>query len=153
VFCGTGASPLMRSSERQKDIKMTTNDTRAPVVLVEQLRLKVSFNDYTAVARALAERIEREGVRSLMFIQQYARAESNDVAAVLVFTDPRAMVSHVGMIETWHEFHALLAMVEVTEIRVLGPLPDDVARWLAKFHSKALRFGVPIAGFSRSDGC
>jgi hypothetical protein len=126
-----------------------TTELNLPVVLIEVLRLKAGIQEYTPVAQAMAARIEREGISTLTFVQQYARAGSEEITAVLVFADARDMMKHVEMVETWSEFHALVAMIEVISARVLGTLPEEAKRWLRKFASQSEHFDVHVAGFSQ----
>jgi hypothetical protein len=76
------------------------------VTLVESFRLKASFEEFEPLVTSLMQRLEVEGVASLVSMQFYASDVPNEAGAVIRFSEPSQFTEHVQMISSWPEFAA-----------------------------------------------
>jgi hypothetical protein len=120
------------------------------VTLVESFRLKGTFEEFEPLVTSLMQRLEREGVASLVSMQFYASDVPNEVGAVIRFSGPSQFTDHVTMISSWPEFARFAAMIELLEIRVFGELSPQVEAWMKQFGGPIKKLDRFVGGFVRS---
>jgi hypothetical protein len=119
------------------------------VTLAEVLQLTRPFAEFEAAARALAQRLEVEGVRGLKLLQLSANPGSTEVGVVLCFSNGGELLQHVEMLKSWDEFKQFAGTVKLETMRVYGKLPPAVQDWMRQFQGDIKRFETSVAGFVR----
>ena len=122
---------------------------RERITLVEVLERTASFDVFTSTVQAAVQRLESEGVRSLISIQFHARPEDTEVGVVITFADSRQVMEHIRRISGWPEFKALLGVARPVDVRVYGRLGDEAQAWLRTMNVVSKVFESPVAGFVR----
>ena len=74
------------------------------VTLVEVLEVTVPFEEFQSAIDAVANRLEAEGVKELVSINFYGESGSNEVGAILTFSDSESMLKHMAMVSSWKEY-------------------------------------------------
>lgn len=120
------------------------------VTLVETFRLEVPFEDFAPLVTALMQRIEVEGVASLVSMQFYASDVPGEIGAVIRFSNSSQFMDHVKMISSLPEFARFAAMIELLELRVFGELDPQVEEWMRQFGGPIKKLERFVAGFVRS---
>ncbi|NOK37809.1 hypothetical protein D7W79_05020 [Corallococcus exercitus] len=122
---------------------------RERITLVEVLERTAPFDVFTATIQAAVQRLETEGVSTLLSIQFHARPEDTEVGAVITFADSRRVMEHIRMISGWPEFKALLGVARPVDVRVYGRLGEEAQAWLRTMNVVSKVFESPVAGFVR----
>ncbi|RKI63879.1 hypothetical protein D7X55_19080 [Corallococcus sp. AB049A] len=122
---------------------------RERITLVEVLERTASFDVFSSTVQAAVQRLESEGVRSLISIQFHARPEDTEAGAVITFADSREVMEHIRRISGWPEFKALLGVARPVDVRVYGRLGDEAHAWLRTMNAVSKVFESPVAGFVR----
>ncbi|RKG97797.1 hypothetical protein [Corallococcus carmarthensis] len=122
---------------------------RERITLVEVLERTAAFDVFTATIQAAVQRLETEGVSTLLSIQFHARPEDTEVGAVITFADSRRVMEHIRMISGWPEFKALLGVAKPVDVRVYGRLGEEAHAWLRTMNVVSKVFESPVAGFVR----
>jgi hypothetical protein len=122
---------------------------RERITLVEVLERTASFDVFASTVQAAVQRLESEGVRSLISIQFHARPEDPEVGVVITFADSRQVMEHIRRISGWPEFKALLGVARPVDVRVYGRLGDEAQAWLRTMNVVSKVFESPVAGFVR----
>ena len=83
--------------------------------------------------------------------QFYAEPGSEQVGAILTFSDRERMIEHMGMVSKWEEFERFFATVKPVDVRVYGRLSEEAEAWIRRFGDGVLgkTFGEHVAGFVR----
>jgi hypothetical protein len=74
------------------------------VTLVEALEVTMPFEEFQRAIDAVADRLETEGVRGLVSLNFYGESGSNEVGAILTFSDSESMLKHMAMVSSWKEY-------------------------------------------------
>ena len=121
------------------------------VTLVEVLELTRPFEEFADAIAAALRRLEAEGVQELVTAQFYAEPGSEQVGAILTFSDRERMIEHMGMVSKWEEFERFFATVKPVDVRVYGRLSEEAEAWIRRFGDGVLgkTFGEHVAGFVR----
>jgi hypothetical protein len=120
------------------------------VTLVEVLELTATYEEFEAAIKAVARRLESEGVRELVSFNFYGEPGSVEVGAILTFSDRERMTEHMGMISSWKEFERFFAVVKPLDVRVYGRLSEEAKAWIGQFGDIVSRkFEHHMAGFVR----
>ncbi|NOK19594.1 hypothetical protein [Corallococcus carmarthensis] len=122
---------------------------RERITLVEVLERTAPFDVFTATLQSAVQRLESEGVSTLLSIQFHARPEDTEVGAVITFADSRRVMEHIRMISGWPEFKALLDVAKPVDVRVYGRLGEEAHAWLRTMNVVSKVFESPVAGFVR----
>ncbi|RKH54885.1 hypothetical protein [Corallococcus aberystwythensis] len=122
---------------------------RERITLVEVLERTAPYDVFTATLQAAVQRLETEGVSTLLSIQFHARPEDTEVGAVITFADSRRVMEHIRMISGWPEFKALLGVARPVDVRVYGRLGEEAQAWLRTMNVVSKVFESPVAGFVR----
>ncbi|CAM4393559.1 hypothetical protein [Corallococcus exiguus] len=122
---------------------------RERITLVEVLERTAPFPVFTATLQAAVQRLESEGVSSLLSIQFHARPDDTEVGAVITFADSRQVMEHIRRISGWPEFKALLGVAKPVDVRVYGRLGEEAHAWLRTMNVVSKVFESPVAGFVR----
>ncbi|RKH90677.1 hypothetical protein D7Y21_05475 [Corallococcus sp. AB045] len=122
---------------------------RERITLVEVLERTAPFPVFTATLQAAVQRLETEGVSSLLSIQFHARPDDTEVGAVITFADSRQVMEHIRRISGWPEFKALLGVAKPVDVRVYGLLGEEAHAWLRTMNVVSKVFESPVAGFVR----
>lgn len=122
------------------------------VTLVEVVERTAPFEEFSAAARAVAQRVEAEGVKALVTLQFYADPGSTEAGAVISFTDPDQVMEHIHRITKWEEFTRFAAMVRPVDMRVYGTLGAEAEAWLRSVMIVDRILPDHVAGFVRGDG-
>ena len=122
---------------------------RERITLVEVLERTAPFPVFTATLQAAVQRLESEGVSSLLSIQFHARPDDTEVGAVITFADSRQVMEHIRRISGWPEFKALLGVAKPVDVRVYGRLGEEAQAWLRTMNVVSKVFESPVAGFVR----
>lgn len=120
------------------------------VTLVEAFRLKVPLEEFAPFVDALMQRLEVEGVASLVSMQLYASDVPGELGAVIRFSAPDQLIDHVMMIGSWPEFTQFAAMIELIEIHIFGELNPAVEEWMKQFQGSIKKLERFVAGFVRT---
>ena len=119
------------------------------VTLVEVLELTRPFEEFAAAVQGAARRLEAEGIKELVTLQFYADPASEEVGAILTFTDRDRMMEHIAMITRWEEFDRFFATLKPIDIRVYGKLSAEAEEWVRQFGVVSKTFKDHVAGFVR----
>jgi hypothetical protein len=119
------------------------------VTLIEVMELTSPFEQFTKAIRAAAARLEAEGVEQLVTLQFYAAPGSNEVGAILTFSDCTRVVEHINMITKWEEFERFFGTVRPIDVRVYGRLSTEAEQWVRQFGVVSKTFEDHVAGFVR----
>jgi hypothetical protein len=120
------------------------------VTLVEVMEVTSSFEEFANAVRAVARRLEAEGVRELVRVQFYATPGSPEAGAILTFSDRSRIIEHINMITAWEEFERFFDTVKPTDVRVYGKLGAEAEAWVRQFGDIVSKtFEDPVAGFVR----
>ncbi|RKI37215.1 hypothetical protein D7Y27_26255 [Corallococcus sp. AB004] len=122
---------------------------RERITLVEVLERTAPFPVFTATLQAAVQRLETEGVSSLLSIQFHARPDDTEVGAVITFADSHQVMEHIRRISGWPEFKALLGVSKPVDVRVYGRLGEEAHAWLRTMNVVSKVFESPVAGFVR----
>ncbi|RKI13515.1 hypothetical protein D7Y15_16630 [Corallococcus sp. AB030] len=122
---------------------------RERITLVEVLERTAPFPVFNATLQAAVQRLETEGVSSLLSIQFHARPDDTEVGAVIAFADSRQVMEHIRRISGWPEFKALLGVAKPVDVRVYGRLSEEAQAWLRTMNVVSKVFESPVAGFVR----
>jgi hypothetical protein len=95
-------------------------------------------------------RLEREGVPGLRSMHFYTRPESNELAAVIRFSDPSQIQAHTDLLSRWGEFQRFGASIRLREMRAHGSISAEVQAWIAKFGGTVAKYEQLVGGFERS---
>jgi hypothetical protein len=120
------------------------------VTLVEVLELTATYEEFEAAIKAVARRLESEGVRELVSFNFYGEPGSVEVGAILTFSDRERMMEHMDMVSSWDEFRRFFATVKPLDVRVYGRLNAEAEAWIGQFGDIVSRkFEHHTAGFVR----
>ena len=120
------------------------------VTLVEMLEVTVPFEEFQSAIDAVAARLEAEGVKELVSINFYGEARSNEVGAILTFSDSKSMLKHMDMVSSWKEYDMFFGTVKPLDVRVYGTLDAEAEAWIGQFGGIVSRkFEHQTAGFVR----
>ena len=120
------------------------------VTLVEVLEVTAPFEEFQSAIDAVAERLEAEGVKELVSINFYGESGSNDVGAILTFSDSKSMLKHMDMVSSWQEYEMFFGTVKPLDVRVYGRLSEEAEAWIGQFGDIVSRkFEHHTAGFVR----
>jgi hypothetical protein len=133
----------------RKEIRMKKQATEY-VTLVELLEVTVPFEEFQSAIDAVAARLEAEGVKELVSINFYGEAGSNEVGAILTFSDSKSMLKHMDMVSSWKEYDIFFGTVKPLDVRVYGTLDAEAEAWIGQFGDIVSRkFEHHTAGFVR----
>ena len=120
------------------------------VTLVEVLEVTVPFEEFQSAIDAVADRLEAEGVKELVSINFYGESGSNEVGAILTFSDSKSMLRHMDMVSSWKEYETFFGTVKPLDVRVYGTLDAEAEAWIGQFGDIVSRkFEHHTAGFVR----
>jgi hypothetical protein len=120
------------------------------VTLVEVMELTSSLEEFADAVRAVARRLEAEGVEGLVTLQFYATPGSPEAGAILTFSDRTRIMDHMNMVTAWEEFDRFLDTVKPIDVRVYGKLGAEAEAWVRQFGDIVSKtFEDPVAGFVR----
>ena len=120
------------------------------VTLVEVLEVTASFEEFQSAIDAVADRLEAEGVKELVSLNFYAESGSNEVGAILTFSDSGSMLKHMSMVSSWEEYETFFGTVKPLDVRVYGTLNAEAEAWIRQFGDIVSRkFEHHTAGFVR----
>jgi hypothetical protein len=120
------------------------------VTLVEVLEVTVPFEEFQSAIDAVADRLEAEGVKELVSINFYGESGSNEVGAILTFSDSKSMLKHMDMVSSWKEYETFFRTVKPLDVRVYGTLDAEAEAWIRQFGDIVSRkFEQHTAGFVR----
>jgi hypothetical protein len=119
------------------------------VTLAEVLELTRPFEEFEAAGRAVARRLEAEGIRELVMLQLYGSPDSTEAGVVLTFSDGRKLMEHIRMISGWEEFQRFGATLRLVHMRAYGALSEEAQAWVRQFGGSIQRFEHHLAGFVR----
>jgi len=120
------------------------------VTLVEVLEVTASFEEFQSAIDAVADRLEAEGVKELVSLNFYAESGSNEVGAILTFSDSGSMLKHMSMVSSWEEYETFFGTVKPLDVRVYGTLNAEAEAWIRQFGDIVSRkFEHHTAGFAR----
>jgi hypothetical protein len=120
------------------------------VTLVELLEVTAPFEEFQSAIDAVAARLEAEGVKELVSINFYGEAGSNEVGAILTFSDSKSMLKHMDMVSSWKEYDMFFGTVKPLDVRVYGTLDAEAEAWIGQFGDIVSRkFEHHTAGFVR----
>jgi hypothetical protein len=120
------------------------------VTLVEVLEVTVPFDEFQGAIDAVAGRLEAEGVKELVSINFYGESGSNEVGAILTFSDSKSMLKHMAMVSSWKEYETFFSTVRPLDVRVYGKLSEEAEAWIGQFGDIVSRkFEHHTAGFVR----
>ncbi len=120
------------------------------VTLVEVLEVTAPFEEFQSAIDAVAARLEAEGVRELVSINFYGESGSNEVGAILTFSDSKSMLKHMDMVSSWKEYEMFFGAVKPLDVRVYGTLDAEAEAWIGQFGDIVSRkFEHHTAGFVR----
>jgi hypothetical protein len=120
------------------------------VTLVEVLEVTAPFEEFQSAIDAVAERLEAEGVKELVSINFYGESGSNEVGAILTFSDSKSMLKHMDMVSSWQEYEMFFGTVKPLDVRVYGRLSEEAEAWIGQFGDIVSRkFEHHTAGFVR----
>ena len=120
------------------------------VTLVEVLEVTVPFEEFQSAIDAVANRLEAEGVKELVSINFYEESGSNEVGAILTFSDSMSMLRHMDMVSSWKEYDTFFGAVKPLDVRVYGTLDAEAEAWIGQFGDIVSRkFEHHTAGFVR----
>jgi hypothetical protein len=120
------------------------------VTLVEVLEVTAPFEEFQSAIDAVAERLEAEGVKELVSINFYGESGSNEVGAILTFSDSKSMLKHMDMVSSWKEYETYFGTVKPLDVRVYGRLSEEAEAWIGQFGNIVSRkFEYHTAGFVR----
>src|SRR5215213_2516329 len=123
--------------------------TSEHVTLVEVLELTRPFEEFAAAVRALARRLEAEGVRELVTLQFYADPGSTEAGAILTFADRDRVMEHIDMITRWEEFERFAGTARPLDVRIYGKLSPEAEEWVRQFDVVSKTFEHHVVGFVR----
>ena len=120
------------------------------VTLVEVLEVTAPFEEFRSTIDAVAARLEEEGVRELVSMNFYEEPGSNEVGAILTFSDSKSMLRHMNMVSSWEEYRMFFGTVKPLDVRVYGTLDAEAEAWIRQFGDIVSRkFEHHAAGFVR----
>ena len=120
------------------------------VTLVEVLEVTAPFEEFQSAIDAVAARLEAEGVKELVSINFYGEAGSNEVGAILTFSDSKSMLKHMDMVSSWKEYDMFFGTVKPLDVRVYGTLDAEAEAWIGQFGDIVSRkFEHHVGGFVR----
>jgi hypothetical protein len=120
------------------------------VTLVEVLEVTAPFEEFQSAIDAVAERLEAEGVKELVSINFYGESGTNEVGAILTFSDSKSMLKHMDMVSSWKEYETFFGTVKPLDVRVYGRLSEEAEAWIGQFGNIVSRkFEYHTAGFVR----
>ena len=103
------------------------------VTLVELLEVTAPFEEFQSAIDAVAERLEVEGVKELVSINFYGESGSNEVGAILTFSDSKSMLKHMDMVSSWEEYEMFFGTAKPLDVRVYGTLDAEAEDWIEQF--------------------
>jgi hypothetical protein len=117
---------------------------------VEVLEVTAPFEEFQSAIDAVAERLEAEGVKELVSINFYGESGTNEVGAILTFSDSKSMLKHMDMVSSWKEYETFFGTVKPLDVRVYGRLSEEAEAWIGQFGNIVSRkFEHHTAGFVR----
>jgi hypothetical protein len=120
------------------------------VTLVEVLEVTAPLEEFQSAIDAVAEKLEAEGVKELVSMNFYGESGSNEVGAILTFSDSKSMLRHMDMVSSWKEYEMFFATVKPLDVRVYGTLDAKAEAWIGQFGDIVSRkFEHHAAGFVR----
>ena len=120
------------------------------VTLVELLEVTAPLEQFQGAIDAVVDRLEAEGVKELVSINFYGESGSNEVGAILTFSDGGSMLRHMDMVSSWEEYERFFATVKPLDVRVYGTLDAEAEAWIGQFGDIVSRkFEYHTAGFVR----
>ena len=120
------------------------------VTLVEMLEVTAPFEEFQSAIDAVADRLEVEGVEELVSMNFYGESGSNEVGAILTFSDSESMLKHMDMVSSWKEYETFFSTVKPLDVRVYGTLDARAEDWIGQFGDIVSRkFEHHTAGFVR----
>jgi hypothetical protein len=119
------------------------------VTLVETLEVSGSFEEARQSIKACIARLQREGVRGLSSMHFYEAPETNELAAVIIFSNSSEILAHTRMISSWQEFKNFSSLVRVKDMKIHGLVSPEVRAWLDQFPGQRRLFDTHLAGFTR----
>jgi hypothetical protein len=137
------------SGPERKEIQMEKQATEY-VTLVEVLEVTAPLEEFQSAIDAVAEKLEAEGVKELVSMNFYGESGSNEVGAILTFSDSKSMLRHMDMVSSWKEYEMFFATVKPLDVRVYGTLDAKAEAWIGQFGDIVSRkFEHHTAGFVR----
>jgi hypothetical protein len=121
------------------------------VILVEIIEVLGDFEETAERFRRLVRRVEREGVPGLRSMQFYTRPGSNELAAVIRFSDASQMQAHTDMLSTWQEFRRFAEGIRLKDMRIHGTISPQTEAWIRQFDGPIAKYGDFVGGFERPD--
>ena len=138
-----------RVARERKEVRMKKR-AAGYVTLVEILEVTAPVEEFQSTIDAVAARLEAEGVRELVSMNFYEESGSNEVGAILTFSDSKSMLRHMDMVSSWEEYGKFFGTVKPLDVRVYGTLDAEAEAWIRQFGDIVSRkFEHHAAGFVR----
>ena len=138
-----------RVARERKEVRMKKRAAEY-VTLVELLEVTAPVEEFQSTIDAVAARLEAEGVRELVSMNFYEELGSNEVGAILTFSDSKSMLRHMDMVSSWEEYRMFFGTVKPLDVRVYGTLDAEAEAWIRQFGDIVSRkFEHHAAGFVR----
>ena len=138
-----------RVARERKEVRMKKR-AAGYVTLVEVLEVTAAVEEFQRTIDAVAARLEAEGVRELVSMNFYEESGSNEVGAILTFSDSKSMLRHMDMVSSWEEYGMFFGTVKPLDVRVYGTLDAEAEAWIRQFGDIVSRtFEHHTAGFVR----
>jgi hypothetical protein len=138
-----------RVARERKEVRMKKRAAEY-VTLVEVLEVTAPVEEFQSTIDAVAARLEAEGVRELVSMNFYEESGSNEVGAILTFSDSKGMLRHMDMVSSWEEYGMFFGTVKPLDVRVYGTLDAEAEAWIRQFGDIVSRkFEHHAAGFVR----
>jgi hypothetical protein len=138
-----------RVARERKEVRMKKRAAEY-VTLVEVLEVTAPVEEFQRTIDAVAARLEAEGVRELVSMNFYEESGSNEVGAILTFSDSKSMLRHMDMVSSWEEYGMFFGTVKPLDVRVYGTLDAEAEAWIRQFGDIVSRkFEHHAAGFVR----
>ena len=136
-------------ARERKEVRMKKRAAEY-VTLVEVLEVTAPVEEFQRTIDAVAARLEAEGVRELVSMNFYEESGSNEVGAILTFSDSKSMLRHMDMVSSWEEYGMFFGTVKPLDVRVYGTLDAEAEAWIRQFGDIVSRkFEHHAAGFVR----
>ena len=138
-----------RVARERKEVRMKKRAAEY-VTLVEVLEVTAPVEAFQSTIDEVAARLEAEGVRDLVSMNFYEELGSNEVGAILTFSDSKSMLRHMDMVSSWEEYRMFFGTVKPLDVRVYGTLDAEAEAWIRQFGDIVSRkFEHHAAGFVR----
>ncbi len=100
------------------------------LTLLNTYTLRGTAADFTAAIAALAARVAAEGHPGVLSYRFFVSADLGQARAVIDYADPAAWIGHHDISMTWPEMRDLHSVAQLSHATFLGPMTDDIRRWL-----------------------